>query len=175
MLSSMCRYDNNTRRPDQKAFGLEFDAERPEEGAEATFPALATKEPIEFSPCRICMSEEIDSLDDPLINPCNCKGYMAYVHLKCLRHWLTTNRHRKSSGNTGSKLYCFKKTFCEICQTVYPNAVEIDGNLHGIYEFDQVEPPYVIFETLYRKDKNKLVFVVPINGKENIRIVSLFS
>ena len=134
MLSSMCRPDK-TRRPELHAFGIEIDPERNQGGAQETAP-LATKEPIEFSPCRICMSEEIDSLDDPLINPCSCKGYMAYVHLKCLRHWLTTNRSRKSSGNTGSKLYCFKKTFCEICQTVYPNAVEINGKQHGIYEFD---------------------------------------
>eukprot|EP00347_Sterkiella_histriomuscorum_P020981 403335720 len=33
--------------------------------------------------CRICFSPK-----DTLIQPCNCKGSMAYVHPHCLKRWL---------------------------------------------------------------------------------------
>lgn len=40
--------------------------------------------------CRICF-EEIDSLDDPLISPCMCKGNSKYIHRSCLQKWRLVN------------------------------------------------------------------------------------
>jgi len=39
--------------------------------------------------CRICLSTEDASLG-PLVSPCDCRGTMAVVHLKCLRTWRTS-------------------------------------------------------------------------------------
>lgn len=34
--------------------------------------------------CRFCLFEEQESLEDPLINCCDCDGSMKYIHIKCL-------------------------------------------------------------------------------------------
>jgi hypothetical protein len=39
--------------------------------------------------CRICF--ELETLDDPFIYPCNCKGTSKYVHKSCLNSWRTLN------------------------------------------------------------------------------------
>lgn len=39
--------------------------------------------------CRICLSPEDASLG-PLVAPCECRGSMAFVHLRCLRTWRTS-------------------------------------------------------------------------------------
>eukprot|EP00388_Colpodella_angusta_P000919 GDKJ01003098.1.p1 GENE.GDKJ01003098.1~~GDKJ01003098.1.p1 ORF type:complete len:910 (+),score=232.05 GDKJ01003098.1:40-2769(+) len=40
------------------------------------------------STCRICLDEELDVIENPLIAPCSCRGSMAFVHLNCLRRWM---------------------------------------------------------------------------------------
>lgn len=32
--------------------------------------------------CRICLSEDQNDPEDPLISPCQCSGTMKYIHLK---------------------------------------------------------------------------------------------
>ena len=34
--------------------------------------------------CRICLCEESEAKDDPIISPCTCKGSSGDIHLKCL-------------------------------------------------------------------------------------------
>ena len=41
--------------------------------------------------CRICFEQE--TLDDPFISPCRCKGTSKYVHKSCLTTWRNFNRH----------------------------------------------------------------------------------
>ncbi|XP_063706171.1 E3 ubiquitin-protein ligase MARCHF2-like [Culicoides brevitarsis] len=50
--------------------------------------------------CRICHMQEPNN---ELINPCNCRGTLGYVHRRCLEHWLSR------SGLTR----------CELCLFVY--------------------------------------------------------
>ena len=40
--------------------------------------------------CRICF--ELETIDDPFIYPCKCKGTSKYVHTSCLNSWRTINR-----------------------------------------------------------------------------------
>ena len=40
--------------------------------------------------CRICF--DIETLDDPFISPCHCKGTSKYVHKSCLNTWRHFNR-----------------------------------------------------------------------------------
>lgn len=63
--------------------------------------------------CRICLcSNDVDSADryaprdaNPLIQPCLCKGSMAFVHVRCLQRW---------RAEQGKQAYQ-----CEICQYSY--------------------------------------------------------
>ena len=40
--------------------------------------------------CRICF--DIETIDDPFIAPCSCKGTSKYVHKSCLNSWRNFNR-----------------------------------------------------------------------------------
>lgn len=50
------------------------------------------KESEEIPPCRFCLINEMDDQNNPLINPCHCKGTMGYLHIECLKYWLNTKR-----------------------------------------------------------------------------------
>ncbi|KAI4497878.1 hypothetical protein M0802_006994 [Mischocyttarus mexicanus] len=56
------------------------------------------------SVCRICHT---NTLKEPLVSPCRCKGTLANVHLSCLEKWLNQS--------------C--RSYCELCHYQY-NAVE---------------------------------------------------
>jgi hypothetical protein len=38
--------------------------------------------------CRICLAEDSDH-DNPMISPCKCSGTMKFIHLECLKEWLS--------------------------------------------------------------------------------------
>jgi hypothetical protein len=44
--------------------------------------------------CRICYGS--DEANDPLFQPCQCTGSMAFVHASCLDAWRNTSSNRKS-------------------------------------------------------------------------------
>ncbi|KAF7397758.1 hypothetical protein HZH68_008980 [Vespula germanica] len=54
--------------------------------------------------CRICHT---NTIMEPLVSPCRCKGTLAYVHLSCLERWLNQS--------------C--RSYCELCNYQF-NAVE---------------------------------------------------
>ncbi|XP_046823419.1 E3 ubiquitin-protein ligase MARCHF3 [Vespa crabro] len=54
--------------------------------------------------CRICHT---NTVKEPLVSPCRCKGTLAYVHLSCLERWLNQS--------------C--RSYCELCHYQF-NAVE---------------------------------------------------
>ena len=63
--------------------------------------------------CRICFCEGgFDGLN-PLISPCKCSGSVKYIHLNCLRKWLTTKILSKVSSNNDIYCYVFKSLKCE--------------------------------------------------------------
>ena len=55
--------------------------------------------------CRFCLSTK-NSIKNPLISPCNCKGSLEFVHLKCLNRW-----RRMDVQRNGRR--------CSICLTNY--------------------------------------------------------
>lgn len=38
--------------------------------------------------CRICLGDDDEPIDNPLITPCKCAGTMSCIHIKCLIEWL---------------------------------------------------------------------------------------
>lgn len=40
--------------------------------------------------CRFCL-EEADRPENPLLEPCNCKGTARFIHNLCLNRWIATN------------------------------------------------------------------------------------
>eukprot|EP00002_Diphylleia_rotans_P002147 TRINITY_DN11318_c0_g1_i1.p1 TRINITY_DN11318_c0_g1~~TRINITY_DN11318_c0_g1_i1.p1 ORF type:complete len:324 (+),score=61.02 TRINITY_DN11318_c0_g1_i1:48-1019(+) len=75
--------------------------------------------------CRICrMGEENESL---LINPCECRGTVAFVHATCLSQWLQTQHSTANlfgdrperSGRSSSSVRVSNTIRCEICNAPY--------------------------------------------------------
>ena len=45
--------------------------------------------------CRFCLVE-YEHPANPLMEPCECKGSVAFVHKKCIQQWRNTTTNRKS-------------------------------------------------------------------------------
>jgi hypothetical protein len=54
--------------------------------------------------CRIC--RDVAQADAPLITPCGCRGSLAFVHSKCLLHWLKVSHGAALRG----------RPWCTVCQ-----------------------------------------------------------
>lgn len=69
--------------------------------------------------CRICRDNYIENL----IQPCNCKGSIAYIHKECLDAWVKTSKMR----------------ICELCSTEYNIDVEFDESFSDESFSDEFE------------------------------------
>ena len=67
---------------------------------------------------RICLLDGSGSDDDPLVEACKCKGSIQYVHLGCLRYWITGRLNLSDAGE--KNVYQFKQLSCELCKELYP-------------------------------------------------------
>jgi E3 ubiquitin-protein ligase DOA10 len=74
--------------------------------------------------CRICFSELLTD-DNPLISPCRCSGSLKYIHLDCLRTWLSRKENVKTSVNVIS--YSWKAFHCELCKSEYNDRILLNG------------------------------------------------
>lgn len=104
-------------------------------------------EDLESKPCRICLMEGPGE-NDPLIKPCNCKGSIEYVHLKCLRYW---TKSRLSLGESPLGSYNYKPLPCELCKTTFPTYMSSgDGARSPLMELPETQRPYIVLESMVR-------------------------
>lgn len=76
--------------------------------------------------CRICLEEQNENND--LINPCECKGCIKYMHKSCLLSWI-----RKT-----------KKLNCEICMSRYRNLKVVTTYQPTFLDFISREPQWIL-------------------------------
>lgn len=99
--------------------------------------------------CRICLCEETDSYNDPLIRPCLCIGSLEYLHYYCLKQWLRTktevNTNLKSNQ---SRQYLLTEIECEICKGKYPDCVRMNHKIYDLFAFDDEYDSYISLETI---------------------------
>ena len=100
--------------------------------------------------CRVCFCEGSFEGKDPLISPCQCTGSVTYIHLNCLRKWLTSKIITKTSSTNNIYCYTFKSLECEICKSVIPEIVEYRGKFISLLDFKDIDPPYIIIQTMYQ-------------------------
>lgn len=78
--------------------------------------------------CRICLceaDEDPEGMDtNPLVAPCECKGSMKWVHLKCLRTWMAGRLNIRSEGVS----FFWRSLECELCKMTYPALVRIPSD-----------------------------------------------
>jgi len=65
--------------------------------------------------CRFCWSEEENSIEDPLILACKCRGSVGLIHYSCLKNWIASQRQMKQYSENVTSYY-WKKFECEICK-----------------------------------------------------------
>ena len=58
----------------------------------------------EIAECRICFEPE--TLDDPFISPCMCKGTSKYVHRNCLEKWRQVNPENSLARRQCGECHC---------------------------------------------------------------------
>jgi hypothetical protein len=59
--------------------------------------------------CRVCLSDDQEG-DNLIICPCNCTGSCAFVHVYCLRQWLSLRL--KKDGNSKALAYSLQSFSC---------------------------------------------------------------
>jgi hypothetical protein len=119
--------------------------------------------------CRICLMDETDS-DDVLVNPCNCKGTSAYVHIKCLQDWISSKGKKKVNPNT--TCFYWKKLNCEVCKVSHPDLVDIEGQKLELVPISRPENPYIIVERVFYDksktggDNSKTMILLSLTGED---------
>ena len=103
--------------------------------------------------CKVCLCEE-STEDDPLINPCQCKGSCEFIHVGCLRNWI--NSKVKKELNEIVVSYNFSKFECEICKTAFPKTVTMgDGQVIEMITIEKPDKPYIVLESVSGKEDKK--------------------
>ena len=120
--------------------------------------------------CRICYTNQ-DTLENPLIQPCNCSGTMKYIHIECLRMWLTTSSCIIVENDSNCIVYKIKHVECELCQCKLPDYVNHNGKLFEILNFKINFKNYFIVESLtIDKNKNKFLYILNLDNKNFINV-----
>ena len=120
--------------------------------------------------CKICWSNE-QTIENPLLNSCNCNGSMRYIHYKCLQHWLKQKMIRKEvEMEQGGKVVTFAwKSFeCEICKQSYPFTFHNKGKQYRLADYvDEDIPaqgsgqPYILMESLtFEKNSSRIIQLI---------------
>ena len=113
--------------------------------------------------CRICYNEEEDSEKDPLVQPCICDGSLKYIHLSCLRKWISTHSCIKLDSSDNCTIYLIKPVECELCKTKFPDFIKYQNKLYPLLDFTNDFKSYFTLESLtLDKNKNKFIYVVSL-------------
>ena len=119
--------------------------------------------------CRICYVEEDDPENNPLLQPCLCSGSMKYIHLSCLKHWISTRSCEKIDTTTYCIVYIIKQVECELCKTKFPDLIKHNNKFHHLLDFSKDFQSYLTLESLtLDKYKNKFIYTISLmnSGKK---------
>ena len=98
--------------------------------------------------CRICYVEEDDGENNPLVQPCICAGTMKYIHLGCLKQWLSTRSCVKIDGSDDCSIFLVKQVECELCKTKLPDYIRHNQKLYEVLDFRSEFDKYLTLESL---------------------------
>ena len=119
--------------------------------------------PLKSYLCRICLNESTnDSTTNPLINPCNCTGSVRYIHLECLRQWLSSKITIKSTYDSMVTAFSFKEFECEICKSQIPHQIKVNNEIISLINIGNCSPPYLVLESIPHS------FHVTTNSKDSV-------
>jgi hypothetical protein len=122
--------------------------------------------------CRICYLEEDESnLENPLVQPCTCTGSVKFIHLECLRKWVSTRSCVKIDTTEECCIFLIKPVECELCKTKFPDFIKYEKRLLPVIDFSQVFENYITLESLtLDRQNNKFIYVISLNKDRKIKI-----
>ena len=123
--------------------------------------------------CRICYGEEDPNEDttNPLVQPCKCSGSLKYIHLNCLKQWLSTKSCLKVEKNVNYSLFLIKRVECELCREKFPDFVKHNDKLYEILDFKSEFKNYLTIECLtLDKNNNRCLYVVNLENNHKLKI-----
>ena len=123
--------------------------------------------------CRVCYGDE-NTVENPLISPCICKGSMQYIHYICLKSWLTSKIKsdldiRTVTDEEVGITYCSKDLKCELCKTKLPDYINHNGKLYNLTFYKPKFKQFIVLESM-RTDrfKNKFIHIISLDNKKRI-------
>ena len=124
--------------------------------------------------CKICLGEESDRENDPLVNLCKCKGSVSFSHFLCIKKWMESKCTVKGNCKKTVKNFIITSFNCEICKTPYPVQFKLSG-IEKPFELIDLKIPlgcdYIILESLDQMKDNhnfKMVHVVQLDKDDLI-------
>ena len=88
--------------------------------------------------CRICyLEEDENNPENPLVQPCTCTGSVKFIHLTCLRKWVSTRSCVKIDTSSDCSIFLIKPVECELCKTKYPDFIKFENRLLPVIDFSQ--------------------------------------
>ncbi|CAD8183701.1 unnamed protein product [Paramecium pentaurelia] len=124
---------------------------------------------IDEQRCRICLLGS-ESIDDPKIEPCNCSGTMALIHLKCLQHWIITKYNMESSN---AIVFLWDLMKCELCRSNFKRKLQLNGQTVDLVELSKRQfQSYAILEMKkpLMKSKERLTYILNLEKLEQFKI-----
>ena len=121
--------------------------------------------------CRICYIEEDLNDENPLVQPCICSGSLKFIHLKCLRKWVSTRSCVKIDTSSDCSIFLIKPVECELCKTKFPDFIKYENRLLPVIDFSQEYDNYLTLESLtLDRQNNKFIYAISLNKDRKIKI-----
>jgi hypothetical protein len=97
----------------------------------------------EDASCRICFQTN-NTLENPLLSPCECTGSIKYIHAECIREWVKSRIQTKNTKYTRS--YYWSDLMCELCKTSLPSSVYYRDVKISLISIEYPVRPYILLE-----------------------------
>jgi hypothetical protein len=122
--------------------------------------------------CRICyLEEDEDNEENPLVQPCICAGSMKFIHLSCLRKWVSTRSCVKIDTSADCSIFLIKPVECELCKTKFPDLIKYENRLLPVIDFSQEFENYLTLESLtLDRQNNKFIYAISLDKERKIKI-----
>ena len=122
--------------------------------------------------CRICyLEEDENNPENPLVQPCTCTGSVKFIHLTCLRKWVSTRSCVKIDTSSDCSIFLIKPVECELCKTKYPDCIKFENRLLPVIDFSQEFDNYLTLESLtLDRQNNKFIYAISLDKERKIKI-----
>eukprot|EP00826_Nyctotherus_ovalis_P049032 TRINITY_DN5857_c0_g1_i15.p1 TRINITY_DN5857_c0_g1~~TRINITY_DN5857_c0_g1_i15.p1 ORF type:complete len:251 (-),score=31.56 TRINITY_DN5857_c0_g1_i15:135-887(-) len=94
---------------------------------------------------------------------------MKYIHVNCLKPWL--NQHISARTQPNATTLAWQSLSCEVCNSPYPFAVDLNGSFHCLVDCSPPPVPYAVFEIFPKENSvSRGLCVVTFANKTSLKL-----